>query len=106
MGARRPPHLRTRGPQNTFPDLLPSGFGLLSIVSRSRGATPHSRRKQHMNTRKFSILIGTLCLGAAAGIAFFSQGVQAVEVPPGDSPSDINAEPAIASGNHLEPAPA
>ena len=106
MGARLPPHLRTRGPQNTFPDLLPSGFGLLSIVSRSRGAAPHFRRKQHMNTRKLSILIGTLCLGAAAGIAFFSQGVQAVEVPPGDYPSDINAEPAIASGNHLEPAPA
>jgi hypothetical protein len=59
-----------------------------------------------MNTRKLSVLIGTLCLGAAAGIAFFSQGVQAVEVPPGNYLSDINDEPAIASGDHLDAAPA
>tara|TARA_R110002072_G_scaffold228234_6_gene385132 strand:- start:7025 stop:8152 length:1128 start_codon:yes stop_codon:yes gene_type:complete len=46
-----------------------------------------------MNTRKMSVLIGTLCLGAAAGIAFFSQGVQAVEIPPGDYSSDTDATP-------------
>ena len=67
---------------------------------------PSSRHNAHMNTRKLSILIGTLCLGAAAGITFFSQGVQAVEVPPGDYGSDINTEPAIAGRDQLAPLPA
>lgn len=46
-----------------------------------------------MNTRNLSLLIGTLCLGAAVGIAFFSQGVQAVELPPGYEEQFVEPEP-------------
>lgn len=56
-----------------------------------------------MNTRKLSLLIATLCAIAAAGITFFSQGVQAVEVPPGDYSSDIHVDPVIAPGDQVEP---
>lgn len=56
-----------------------------------------------MNTRKLSLLIATLCAAAAASITFFSQGVQAVEIPPGGYPSDIIAEPAIAVSDQHEP---
>lgn len=56
-----------------------------------------------MNTRNLSILIGTFCVGAALGIAFFSQGAQAVELPPGDYMSNTDVEPAVASGELLNP---
>lgn len=55
-----------------------------------------------MNTRTLSILIGTLCVGAAAGIALFSQGVQATELPPGSfdfGSFDFGAEGSNEAGN-------
>lgn len=57
-----------------------------------------------MNTRKLSILIGTFCLGAAAGIAFFSTGAQAVELPPGEYHlSGTDVVPAVATGDQRDP---
>ena len=58
-----------------------------------------------MNPRNLSLLIATLCLGVAVGIAFFSQGAQAVTLPPGLDPDHDNtaAQPAITSQDELSP---
>ncbi len=65
-----------------------------------------------MNIRKLSILIATLCLGAAAGMALFSKAAQAIELPPGDylsgtdsSGADLSGDtvPAVATGEQRNP---
>lgn len=61
-----------------------------------------------MNSRNLSILIGTFCVGAAIGIAFFSQGAQAVALPPGgdDYATTTEIDQAVAKGEHILPTPA
>ena len=57
-----------------------------------------------MNPRKLSILIATMCLGAAVGTAFCSQSAEATALPRTDHLPDTTPEPAVASGDHASPA--
>jgi len=56
-----------------------------------------------MNPRKLSILIVTMCLGAAVGMAFLTQAAEATELPTGDLLDDTKVESAVASGDHADP---
>ena len=49
-----------------------------------------------MNAPKLPILILTMCLGAAIGIAFFTQGVAATELPRDNHLPDTTVDHAIA----------
>ena len=56
-----------------------------------------------MNAPKLPILILTMCLGAAIGIAFFTQGVAATELPRDNHLPDTTVDHAIAGGDHTDP---